>query len=59
MKIANCTVKSSQKEKLLGVLIDTNLSFEKHMRNIFRKVGNKLLAQPCGKRMLIMKCKMR
>ena len=44
IKIGNCTVKNSQEEKLLGVLIDANLSFEKHVSNICRKAGYKLFA---------------
>ena len=44
IEIGNCTVKNSQEEKLLGVLIDANLSFEKHVSNICRKAGNKLFA---------------
>ena len=44
IKIGNCTVKNSHEEKLLGVLIDANLSFEKHVSNICRKASNKLFA---------------
>ena len=44
MIIGNCTVKNSQEEKLLGALMDANLSFEKHVSNICRKNGNKLFA---------------
>ena len=44
IKIGNCTVKNSQEEKLLGVLIDAILSFEKHVSNICRKADNKLFA---------------
>ena len=44
IKIGNCTVKNSQDENLLGVLIDANLSFEKHVSNICRKTGNILFA---------------
>ena len=42
--IGNCTVNNSQEEKLLGVLIDSNLNFEKHVSNICKKAGNKLFA---------------
>ena len=35
---------NSHEEKLSGVLIDANLSFEKHVSNICRKAGNKLFA---------------
>ena len=31
-------------EKLLGVLIDSNLNFEKHVSNICKKAANKLFA---------------
>ena len=44
INIGNCTVNNSQEEKLLGVLIDSNLNFEKHVNNIYEKVGNKLFA---------------
>ena len=42
INIGNCTVNNSQEEKLLGVLIDSNLNFEKHVSNICKKAGNKL-----------------
>ena len=44
INIGNRTVNNSQEEKLLGVLIDSNLNFEKHVSNICRKAGNKLFA---------------
>ena len=44
INIGNCTVNNSQEEKLLGVLIDSNLNFEKHVSNICKKAGNKLFA---------------
>ena len=44
INIGNCIVDNSQAEKLLGVLIDSNLNFEKHVSNIFKKAGNKLFA---------------
>ena len=34
INIASCTVNNSKEEKLLGILIDANLSFEKHINNI-------------------------
>ena len=42
--IGNCTVDNSQEEKLLRLLIDSNLNFEKHVSNICKKGGNKLFA---------------
>ena len=44
INIGNCTVNNSQEEKLLGVLIDSNLNFEKYVSNICKKAGNKLFA---------------
>ena len=44
MNIGNCTVNNSQEEKLLGVLIDSNLNLEQHLSNICKKVGNRLFA---------------
>ena len=35
VNIGNCTVDNSQEEKLLGVLIDSNLNFEKHDFDFF------------------------
>ena len=37
-------VNNSKEEKLLGILIDANLSFEKHISNICQKAGIKLFA---------------
>ena len=44
INIGSCTVDNSIEEKLLGVLIDANLNFEKHISNICQKAGNKLFA---------------
>ena len=44
INIGSCAVNNSKEEKLLGILIDTNLSFEKHISNICQKAGNKLFA---------------
>ena len=44
INIDNCNVDNSQEEKLLGVLIDSNLNFEKHVSNICKKAANKLFA---------------
>ena len=41
---ARCAVSNSKEEKLLGVLIDKSLGFEKHISNICQKAGNKLFA---------------
>ena len=44
INIGSCAVNNSKEEKLLGVFIDTNLNFEKHISNICQKAGNKLVA---------------
>ena len=44
INIGNYTVNNSQEEKLLGVLIDSNLNFERHVSNMCKKAGNKLFA---------------
>ena len=44
INIGCCTVNNSQEEKLLGVLIDSNLNFEKYVSYICKKAGNKLFA---------------
>ena len=44
INIGSCAVSNSKEEKLLGVLIDTSLSFEKHISNICQKASNKLFA---------------
>ena len=44
MNIGSCAVNNSEEQKLLRVLIDTNLSFEKYMSNICLKAGSKLFA---------------
>ena len=43
-KIGGVSVKSSQMETLLGVLIDSELNFENHISNICSKVSKKLNA---------------
>ena len=42
INIGSCAVNNSKEEKLLGISIDANLSFEKHISNICQKAGNKL-----------------
>ena len=44
INIGSCAVNNLKEEKLLGILIDANLSFEKHISNIRQKAGNKLFA---------------
>ena len=44
INIGSCSVNNSKEEKLLGILIDANLSFEKHISHICQKAGNKLFA---------------
>ena len=46
INIGNCTVNNSQEEKLLGVLIDSNLNFEKHVSNICKKLETNYLRCP-------------
>ena len=38
---------ASKSEKLLGVTIDCNLSFEEHVRNLYDKANQKLSALAC------------
>ena len=42
--IGEFDVKNSRKEKLLGVKISTNLSFDSHVSSIFKKASQKLHA---------------
>ena len=42
--ISSCTVNNSKEEKLLGILIDVKLGFEKRISKICRKAYNKLFA---------------
>ena len=42
--ISSCTVNNSKEEKLLGILIDVKLGFEKRISKIGRKAYNKLFA---------------
>ena len=44
LKINSTSVQSSDDVALLGVMIDKNLSFKKHVDNLIRKVQNKLHA---------------
>ena len=44
IKIGSSTIHESNQEKLLGVKIDNKLSFEDHIRNLCKKVSNKLYA---------------
>ena len=41
--IDNSYIKSEDEQVLLGVTIDSNLSFEKHINSICRKVIQKLI----------------
>ena len=42
--IGNYTIENSKQQKLLGVLLDNNLSFEKHINNLCTKASQKLSA---------------
>ena len=42
--IDNNTVESEMKQELLGLTIDSNLSFEEHVNNICKKASQKLNA---------------
>ena len=41
IKIGNSLIKSSNCEKLLGVKIDTKLTFDDHIKDMCRKANNK------------------
>ena len=43
--IDNNTIESGMKQELLGITIDSNLSFEEHVNNICKKASQKLNAQ--------------
>ena len=42
IKIGNSLIKNSNCEKLLGVKIDTKLTFDDHIKDMCRKANNKL-----------------
>ena len=44
VKIENEIIKNSLQKKLLGIVIDSRLTFEPHVRNLCKKVGQKLHA---------------
>ena len=44
IQIANTTIKCSKSKKLLGIVLDNKLKFEKHVENICPKAGKKLNA---------------
>ena len=44
VKIGNSTIANSTEEKLLGVTLDSKLTFEQHVSNLCQKVSNKLYA---------------
>ena len=44
IKIWNSLIKSSNCEKFLGVKINTKLTFDDHIKDIYRKANNKLCA---------------
>ena len=44
MFYSNYTTENSEQQKLLGVLLDNNLSFEKHVNNLCTKASQKLSA---------------
>ena len=44
IKIKESTIESSNSEKLLGVTIDSKLSFDDHITNLCRKTSQKLHA---------------
>ena len=41
IQIANTTIKCSQSEKKLGVILDNQLKFDKHIENICQKASRK------------------
>ena len=44
IQIANTTIKCSQSEKFLGIILDNQLKFDKHVENIYQKASRKLNA---------------
>ena len=44
VKIGSSTIANSTEEKLLGVTLDSKLTFEQHVSNLCQKVSNKLYA---------------
>ena len=44
MNIENITIENSDTDKLLGVLIDNELKFDKHGENLCKKASHKLHA---------------
>ena len=44
IQIANSTIKCSQSEKILGIILDNQLKFDKHVENICQKASRKLNA---------------
>ena len=44
IQIANTTIKCSQSEKMLGIILDNQLKFDKHVENICQKASRQLNA---------------
>ena len=44
IQIDNTTIKCSKSKKLLGIVLDNKLKFDKHVENIFQKASKKLKA---------------
>ncbi len=44
VNIGNSTIENTGEEKLLGVTIDNNLTFEAHITKLCEKAGNELFA---------------
>ena len=44
IQIANTTIKCSQSENILGIILDNQLKFDKHFENICQKASRKLNA---------------
>ena len=44
IQIANTTIKCSKSKKLLGIVLDNKLKFDKHVENICQKASKKLNA---------------
>ena len=44
MSIGDASIKTSTKETLVGILIDSELSFEQHISSIYSKASQKLHA---------------
>ena len=47
IQIDNTTIKYSKSKKLLGIVLDNKLKFDKHVENICQKVSKKCFQTEC------------